>query len=100
MSSSETAMAKTDSATREELIFAIEQLTEQVRLLGNIIDDLTTELQWQNRNPPNGTSLPFMLTSLSADPTTRDWRVNQPWVEAPANAASPPIHSRTQTLFD
>lgn len=93
-------MAKTGSATREELIFAIEQLTEQVRLLGNIIDDLTTELQWQNRNATVEHRPPFVLTSLPADPTTGDWRVNAASAEPVPEAPVPPAGSRRQTLFE
>jgi hypothetical protein len=88
------------SATRAELILAVEQLTEQVRLLGNIIDDLTTELQWHNRNPTTEHPPPFVLTSMPADPTARDWRVNaasaDPVSEAPASTAA----SRRATLFE
>ena len=93
-------MARTSSATRDELIYAIEQLTEQVRLLGNIIDDLTSELQWQNRNVPAAHTPPFVLTSLPADPTTRDWTVNAPPAAAVPTAPQSPVRNRPQTLFD
>ena len=96
----ETVMAKTASASREELILGIERLTEQVRLLGNIIDDLTNELQWQNCKSPSGSPSPFMLSSISADPTADDWRVNQTVAETDTNGPSLPIRGRTQTLFD
>ena len=65
-------MVRTGNATREELILAIDQLTEQVRLLGNIIDDLTSELQWQSLNGHAAQPPPFVLTSLPADPTTHE----------------------------
>ncbi|MEX2140585.1 MAG: hypothetical protein WD894_15085 [Pirellulales bacterium] len=93
-------MARSGSATREELIFAIEQLTEQVRLLGNIIDDLTSELQWQNRNATAPIPPPFMLTSLPADPTARDWRVNASSPQTVPQAEEPPVRNRPQSLFD
>ena len=88
------------SATREELILAIEHLTEQVRLLGNIIDDLTSELQWHNRNPTTEHPPPFVLTSLPADPTTRDWRVNAVGAEPVSEGPAPTAASRRETLFE
>lgn len=91
-------MARTSTATRDELIFAIEQLTEQVRLLGNIVDDLTTELQWQNRNAPTSTPPPFVLTSVSSDPAARAWRVNE---STPYTVCeSPMVANRPKSLFD
>jgi hypothetical protein len=93
-------MARTGSASREDLIFAVEQLTEQMRLLGNVIDDLTNELQWQFRNRGDSTSPPFMLTSLPADPTAQDWRINASGPAIVPQAGEPAVRTRPQTLFD
>jgi hypothetical protein len=86
----------------EELIVAIEQLTEQVQLLGHVIDDLTSELQWQNRNQPRDREPPAALTSMPLDPTTPDWQINQHSAAdlPPAPQVSGTPRRPARTLFD
>jgi hypothetical protein len=64
--------------TLEALLDAVEHLAQQVRVLTAAVDDLTTEVQWRNRNlPASDIPQPFMLRSMPADPCADDWALNR-----------------------
>jgi len=84
-----------------DLAVAIKQLADQVRLLTRVVDELLTEVQWQNNQRCRSMPVaPFALNSLPADPAANDWQINR--VEAAdASPLSPgPRRSQPQTLFD
>jgi cell division septum initiation protein DivIVA len=58
-------------AMREEIVASIEALTEEVEVLRDAIDELREELQWAVRN-----ERPLRITSMSADPCAKDFRIN------------------------
>jgi hypothetical protein len=94
-------MAKSKQPSADsDLLCAIRELCNQVRLLSTVMDDLVTEVQWLNRNRRSDDRAPFMLTSLPADPTTTDWQVNK--VSATDLPAKPitPKSKRPESLFE
>ena len=71
-------MAKTKSNSETELVVAIQSLTEEVRVLRQVVDELREEVQWANRNPPEERAHldGRRIRSCSLDPTSRDFTVN------------------------
>ena len=64
------------------LLQAIEALTDEVRVLRQAVDDLTSEVQYANNNSVDGDiarpsfAAPFRLRSMSKDPAAENWTVN------------------------
>jgi hypothetical protein len=83
-----------------ELLGAIRELCEQVRLLSTVMDDLVTEVQWLNRNRTSNDQAPFMLTSLPADPTSTEWQVNKVSATDLPEKSTTSKTKRVESLFD
>ena len=85
----------------DELVDAVTQLAGEVKVLINALDELREKVQWSNRNSVDADFLGrnrFRLTSMSLDPTAKDWRVNgvdESVVEQLRNELSPPDKSGT-----
>ena len=90
--------ARDDSA---ELRAAIERLTDQVRLLVQVADELLTEIQWHN-NQHSGfrPSSPFRLTSMPIDPAAEDWQINRLRAADLSPLAPDTKAARPQMLFE
>lgn len=56
----------------EEVVSAIEALTEEVRTLREALDEFREDYQWAVRNHDR----PIHITSMSADPCADDFKVN------------------------
>jgi len=61
---------------------ALDRLTEELAVARQVLDDIYSELQWANRNRPDGeirTGSVRRITSMPLDPTASDWaeRVNR-----------------------
>ena len=60
----------------------VEALTDEIRVLRQAIDDLTSEVQFANNNSgdPNDAPIhlgsPFRLRSMSKDAAASDWTIN------------------------
>jgi|GEM_PF-4422909 len=64
----------------EQLSEVVSQLTGELQVLVNALDELREEVQWANRNsadPALSQGPSFRLTSLPLDPCARDWQVNR-----------------------
>ena len=89
----------------------IATLGEEIRILRQVLDEIREELSWANNNAqdlPNATgatSAYRRITSMSADPTARDFQVNS--VDAAtvsrlreeATQEAPPRASTQASLF-
>ena len=68
--------------SNDDLEHAVDSLRDEVRLLRQVLDEMRDELSWANNNvhdlsAENGaTSALRRITSLSVDPTARDFQVN------------------------
>ena len=68
---------KTDSASVEsELFETIKLLTDEVRLLRIVIDELREEVQYGNHNAESVPLPSRRIQSCSLDPASRDFAVN------------------------
>ena len=65
-------------AAESELLDAVQLLTEEVRVLRQVVDELRSEVQWSNQNPVNqrGFLDGCRIHSCSLDPTSPDFTVN------------------------
>ena len=86
----------------------IASLRDEVRLLRQVIDELREELSWANNNALElPTQLrPVRITSMSLDPTARDFQVNTVDEETiarlreeHASATPGPTESSQRSLF-
>jgi hypothetical protein len=84
---------KNRSLAPEELIElapAVQRLAELVQVLSTSLDDLTQEVQWQNRElSPRDSPTHLPLTRLPLDPTTKDWRPEWGRSSEPTSAEQP-----------
>jgi hypothetical protein len=91
-------------ATEEvaKLRLAIEALMDYLESLTQSIDNLTIELQWQNRQTSDDRYSPTtpILTSMPLDPTARDWQINRLTPDDLPPETPPVRETRRQTLFD
>ena len=77
-------MSRREGATTEEAPSSddIATLSAEIRLLRQVLDEVRDELSWANNNahdlPPGaGATAAFTrITSMSLDPTARDFQVN------------------------
>lgn len=83
-----------------ELRSAIEQLSMEIQVLRQVLDELRDDYGWALQNskirslPP-----PFVLTSMPADPLSRDWQLNR--LSAADLPPEPPTSPPSRTsLFD
>ena len=66
----------------DDLHDAVDSLRDEVRLLRQVLDEVREELSWANNNAQdipagNGAASTIrLITSMSADPTARDFHVN------------------------
>jgi hypothetical protein len=66
----------------DEIRDELASLRDEVRVLREVLDEIREELSWSNRNAqdlPEGTGAVSAFrrtTSMSADPTARDFRIN------------------------
>ena len=66
----------------EDIRDELAAIRDEVRVLREVLDEVREELSWSNRNAedlPAGTgAVPVFrrITSMSADPTARDFRIN------------------------
>ena len=69
---------KSSTSTDPELLDAISLLTEELRVLRMVIDELREEVQWNNQN--SSVDSQFLtarrIHSCSLDPTSRNFEVN------------------------
>jgi hypothetical protein len=69
---------RTSPSSETELIDAVSLMTEELKVLRIVIDELTEEVQWRNQNRDTEssrlTSRP--IHSCSLNPTSRDFAVN------------------------
>ena len=69
---------KSSASTDPEFLDAISLLTEELKILRIVIDELRTEVQWNNQN--SSASSQFLTSrrihSCSLDPTSRNFEVN------------------------
>lgn len=85
----------------DEIVDAVSQLAGEIKLLINALDELREEVQWNSRNSVDADFVGrkrFRLTSMSLDPTAKNWRVNgvdESLVEQLRNELSPPDKSGT-----
>ena len=81
----------------------IASLRDEVRLLRQVIDELREELSWANNNalelPPQ--LRPVRITSMSLDPTARDFEFNTVDEETIGQLRDEhtPTHSSQRSLF-
>lgn len=59
-------------STRLDLVELVKQLTQELTVLRQAVDELREEIQWGNRNPVELPS-PFRLRSMALDPAADDW---------------------------
>jgi hypothetical protein len=79
-----------------ELAPAVQRLAELVQVLSTSLDDLTQEIQWQNRElSPRDSPTHLPLTRLPLDPTTKNWRPEWGRPSEPTSAEQP-VPSPTQ----
>jgi hypothetical protein len=66
------------TTTEDAILHAIDLLTEELKVLRMVIDELRDEVQWHNQNPRTNSdcSTGLRIRSLSLDPTRRDFQVN------------------------
>jgi hypothetical protein len=94
--------ARTTADELAELRVSVDHLVDQVQVLVGSVDELTQEVQWRN-NQLRGripSPTPLVLTSMPADPTAQDWKLNRFTAE---NLPGEPLLARSrprQTLFD
>jgi hypothetical protein len=69
---------KTSPSAESDLGEAVTLLTEELKVLRIVIDELREELQWKNQNRDTDSSLLSgrPIHSCSLDPTSRDFAVN------------------------
>ena len=66
----------------DDLQHAVDSLRDEVRLLRQVLDEMREELSWANNNaqdlPAGNGAVSTMqrITSMSANPTARDFQVN------------------------
>lgn len=73
-------MNPTNDDRGDQLLEAVNQLADEVRVLVTALDEIREELQWANRNvgdPPLSKGPRFRLTSMPLDPGTLDWQLNR-----------------------
>jgi hypothetical protein len=68
-----------EAVDEDQLLATIRELSQEVRVLREAVDELREELQWSNRNPlpHNPPSSRFVLTSMPLDPAAEDWEINR-----------------------
>ena len=69
---------RTSPSSETELIDAVSLLTEELKILRIVIDELREEVQWENQNRDTESSrlTSRRIHSCSLDPTSRDFAVN------------------------
>ena len=69
---------KSSASTDPEFLDAISLLTEELKILRIVIDELRTEVQWNNQNSPAAAQFlsARRIQSCSLDPTSRNFEVN------------------------
>ena len=55
-----------------DLADAVERLTDELRVVRDVLDELREQVQWASRNPEPR----VRITSLSLDPCAKDFKVN------------------------
>ena len=70
--------SKSKPAAESELLDAVQLLTEEMKVLRQVVDELTIEIQGSNQNPVNepGFLAGRRIHSCSLDPTSPDFAVN------------------------
>jgi hypothetical protein len=65
-------------AAESEFLATVQLLTEEVKVLRQVVDELRSEVQWSNQNPVNkaGFLNGRRIHSCSLDPTSPDFTVN------------------------
>lgn len=73
-----TKSKKTETSTTAELAHVVSQLTEEVKVLRMVIDELREEVQWNNQNAKCNTRdyAGRRIQSCSIDPTDPHFEVN------------------------
>lgn len=107
-------MSRRNETAIEEALSSddIASLRDEIRLLREVLDDLRAELSWANNNahdlPPGAGAMSAFrrITSMSLDPTARDFQVNTVDEEAltrlrdeHASNTPSPTESSQQSLF-
>ena len=96
-------MAANPAHTNNELMARLEQLSQEVQLLQQVVDELRSEIQWASRNGRLAMlPAPMHITSMPLDPLAQDWstRLNRHCPEdLPAEESVPPAAGRQQELW-
>lgn len=107
-------MSRRQGTTTDEALSSddIASLSAEIRLLRQVLDEVKDELSWSNNNahdfPPGAGAMAAFtrITSMSLDPTARDFQLNTVDEETiarlrdeHASATTNPLESSQRSLF-